>query len=168
MCSDEYRELEKMACRALRDLLVVTEPGTGLVLHEAYAMLKKKVQAGEQTPTVEGGEGGDSNGETARWQLWQQTPEAERGHWVLNALGDETLSTSQIAARIAADHDGRVHDRNIKPTLARMLDQGELTRTQKLRTPGGTAWLWSYRRAGVSPEVLELERALSGDDGAVA
>jgi hypothetical protein len=107
----------------------------------------------------------EQGAEEDRWRVWNETPADERRHWLLNALGDDELSGSEIAARVAEAHDCHLFAGRITPTLIKMLDQGELTSTKALKVPHGTAWLWMYRRrTELSPDLAALEQAPS-DEG---
>jgi hypothetical protein len=97
-----------------------------------------------------------------RCHAWQKLPAPEREHRILNALDDARLCAREIAERIAAPHDWITRASDVKLTLGKMVDRGDLQRIRQPRKPGSKQFRWLYYRetGSLSPELAALERAL--------
>lgn len=166
--SEEYQKLAENARDALRELLVCTEPGTGLTLHTAYSILGRMVNAADADEPIETETQRRSREEQEerrhRWNAWKQTPREERFHWVLNALGGDSLSVGEVSQVVAEQHpEVQFSDSAIRSIMTEMFYRGEIRR--KAGKPNGNQKRWVYYRPGMSPQVAALAQAF--DDEAV-
>jgi hypothetical protein len=179
---EEYAELVLEAHDALRALLAVTEPGTGLTLHAALnelgAMLTSEqdldeilrdrtdraskilqgaVPHDDREPAVEQ----SRRDYRERKDHWRQTPRAERWHWMLNALGDDVLTVAEILDRVQAAHpECELDQGNVRMEMYRMETRGEIER-QPIPQANGPKAKWRYRRRQPNPDTLaQLEQAM--------
>jgi hypothetical protein len=97
-----------------------------------------------------------------RCHAWNKIPTTEREHQILNALDDTRLCAREIAEKIATPHDWIMHASDVKLTLGKMVDRGDLHRIKEPRVPGSKQFRWLYYRdqGKLSPELAALERAL--------
>ncbi len=97
-----------------------------------------------------------------RCQTWNKISTTEREHRILNALDGARLCAREIAEKVAAPHDWIVRASDVKLTLGRMVDRGDLQRVKQPRVRGSKQFRWLYyRQTGkLSPELAALERAL--------
>jgi hypothetical protein len=97
-----------------------------------------------------------------RCLAWEKIPTTEREHQILNALDDARLCAREIAEKIAAPHDWIMHAGDVKLTLGKMVERGDLQRVKQPRKPGSEQFRWLYYRqtGNLSPELAALERAL--------
>jgi hypothetical protein len=100
---------------------------------------------------------------TGRAHAWDQIATTEREHRILNALDDARLCAREIAEKIAAPLDWIMDASDVKVTLAKMVERGDLHRVKQPRAPGSQQFRWLYYRqtGNLSPELAALERALN-------
>jgi hypothetical protein len=98
-----------------------------------------------------------------RGHAWDKIPTTEREHRILNALDDARLCAREIAERIAAPQDWIMSASDVKVTLGKMVDRGDLQRVKQPRSPDSQQFRWLYYRqtGNLSPELAALERALN-------
>lgn len=171
MDENEYRTLQETALEALGALLRATEPGSGLVLHNAYASLRGGIErdkeraarreAGEQrAEQLACNKQAHEQYETAR-AGWVGLFLPERCHRVLNALGDDRLTRGEMIERMRAQpHDLLVYEGDLRRPLQHLLGRGEIERVKESRGGSKTAWRWRYhRRKDLGPKLRGLQRA---------
>jgi hypothetical protein len=182
MTDDDYRDLIDAAHNALRDLLIATEPGTGLKLHEAMQELRA------MTALIEHSESSD----TSRMQLprgnvdqaqrdadnrqhhekkeaWRWLPFYERERSLLEVIGDDCLSVAAIDdAFREAFTDVIVYQSGLSRMLRRMVDRGELDRVKAPSTAGGPPCWTYFRRTDLAGPIADLNRQITGDQEGAA
>jgi hypothetical protein len=99
----------------------------------------------------------------ARGHAWDQIQTTEREHRILNVLDGARLCAREIAEKIAAPHDWILYASDVKVTLGKMVDRGDLQRAKQPRAPGSEQFRWLYYRqtGNLSPELAALEQALN-------
>lgn len=170
--TDEYRELRVAARDALRELLIHTEPGTGLTLHIAYGDLDRALREQERgsldSPSVQ-----RVREELAaiRERDWvHRTSVHEREHAVLDALREGPATIAEITTRIAATHgEANVHSTSVASIVGRLYRAGNLSRTaEPRRTRSGKAIRgpqvqYRYSVREMSGAIVELDHAFEGE-----
>jgi hypothetical protein len=162
---DEYLEAARDAHQALRRLLKMTEPGTGMSVHYAYAeidrMLNRSEEAAERQEAAERRAAGDrKRQERAEGRrLWKATPRAEREHWVLNALANDRLTVTEVWPRVQAAHpDCIFFDRDVAYIVKVLFGRGELERKGEPRAGGSGVRYRYFRSTELDPRLAEIER----------
>lgn len=172
MGKDEYRELLIAAKQAIHDVLSESEPGTGMALHRAYSALKVQLEENdrearerEQREARES-ERDRQNGE--REQLfrarlaWTGLPMAERGHRVLNIIGDGRLIIRQVHEQLVCQMpEARIYQPDVRTVIRLLQERGELDRAAEPVRPGGASIRYRYFRRAADPKLAELERQLN-------
>jgi hypothetical protein len=176
---DEYRELVVAARDAICDLLDESKHDAWTSIRAGYGDLCRYIENSEavagpdwddmlrrlreinqrlgvgQTTTERDTPGGLWR---AGLREWRALPPAAQEHHVLNAIGDERLSSDDIRLRVHKIKPGYC----VSPAIVRrLLERGELARAKELRRPGGTAWLWVYYRPNMSAGAAALDAALN-------
>ena len=102
-----------------------------------------------------------------RGHAWDEIATTEREHRVLNALDGASLCAREIAEKIAAPHEWVMGASDVKVTLGKMVDRGDLQRVKQPRAAGSQQFRWLYYRqtGNLSPELAALERALKTAEG---
>lgn len=169
---DNYRELQEAARDALYELLRRTEPGTGLQLHKAYAGLEAQLGR-EDREEREREQREARNSERARQHAereqyfrarlaWTGLPMAERGHRVLNIIGDERLTIRQVHEQLVPQMpEARIYQPDVRTVIRLLHERGELDRAAEPVRPGGASIRFRYFRRAVDPKLAGLERQLN-------
>jgi hypothetical protein len=182
MAKDEhYVELMIEAKDALGDMLRATEPGMGSLYHQAYAGLKQQIEeaTGERHrgphPRLPGAEGHDAtepatshfddyhvkNREIRRCRRDFTRPQRER--FILEQLGDEGLTTGEIAERFSKHHpELGLYPGHIQPIVADMFKNRELRREPTGLSGPNPRWRY-FRNATLEGPIADLDRQLQED-----
>lgn len=172
MGQDDYRELQEAARDALYELLMQTEPGTGLTLHEAYGELRRQLRNDD---AARGRELWRQHLEETREErvreererrerqaAWERMPYPERMHRVLNVIGDGRLTIREVYDRLKeAMPEADFYDSHVRLVMKRLHDRGDLDRVAEPRSPGSTAVRYRYFRPAIDPQLADLERQLN-------
>jgi hypothetical protein len=165
--TDEYREATEDARNALRRLLKMSEPGTGLLLHNAYNALGRMLDEPEKPPPSlldferEERERQDRE-QRERWARWKNTPQHDRERLILEVLGDERLKSREVAARLEEKIGGAVWYGPAYAALEKMRQAGEVDREPAEMYRGRRVWRY-FRRATLEGPIADLQRQLDED-----
>lgn len=176
MGKDEYRELVIAAKQAIYDVLAESEPGTGMALHRAYSALKAQLEEydreAREREAREAREAkrdrlDDEREQYLRARLaWTGLPMAERGHRVLNIIGDGRLVIRQVHEQLVSQMpDAQIYQCDVRTVIRLLHDRGELDRAAEPIRPGGASIRYRYFRRAVDPKLASLERQLNDKEG---
>lgn len=107
--TDDFAELLEGARVALYDVIKELEPGTGLVLHNAYSSIKHALAAENKPETVKTDRGGREEREE-RWrrqrerrERWTKLSKPERDRLTLELLGEDELTVRHVMDRLRGE-----------------------------------------------------------------
>jgi hypothetical protein len=150
-----YLDLLAAAEDALRALLLATEPGTGLLLHRAFAELKE-VRAREQAAA-------DVEALREHQREWPQLSLDERHRLVLAVLGAEQLTIREICEGLNdLRDDWTVYLSHVTSTVNRLHARNELHRVAD-RTSGRVRYRY-FHPTELSGPIADLDRAFHDAD----
>jgi hypothetical protein len=158
MSSDEYTELLENTRIALKQLIHASEPGHYHVdaWNLAYRAIRQALdhESPHREPDVD-----PFADERHRWGWWLSNEPEQRERHVLNVLGDQRMSITEIAEAIEAeDPENRfLCYSKMVPTIKRMVDAGDLVRE---RIEQGSRLVYVYFRPPMTPELEDLQRRL--------
>lgn len=183
----EYAELLDAAAKAMRALLMRTEPGTAIECHTAYARILK-AQERHRTAHPEPDESNVRIGPWREWQTpqrqdakprdvgvsaqhqaqldrwnehrarWTALSKHEREHLLVGLLGDDALTIPELTMRVR-DRLGEcaVCEGHVRNVVTNLLRAGELVREPE--TFRKTKIRYRYSRAPLDGAIVELDRA---------
>lgn len=167
--SDDYVDLVEKARDALYDVLKASEPGTGLLLHQAYAELKRTVARadGAEAPTLadirrhrEEEERRWKDEERAARCFKRHTTPREREQLVLTVLDGERWTSREVCDRLREQlphFDIYRTDSVVTGAIKRLYDAGDLGREKITR---GKREVWCYfRKTSLDGPIADLDRA---------
>lgn len=138
--TDDYLELVEGARDALFDLLMATEPGTGMRLHAAYAELKRAAER-----------------EVPRWT--DEVSPQERERQVLSVLSEHRLTIRELTERLDAELEARVYESHVRACVMRLFAARELDRKPEPGLKGRPRFRY-FKRTRLEGPIADLERAL--------
>lgn len=98
-----------------------------------------------------------------RWSAWKRTPVHLRQRWALEALGDEGLTTRELAERLEKP-EMMVHYPDVYVLMTKHLQPaGEVKRVDEPWTRSKTRARW-YRNATLTGPIADLQKALKEED----
>lgn len=151
-----YLELVLAAEASLRALLVRTEPGTGLALHQALAEVRQ-LREHEQRDA-------DVDALRDRQSEWRRLDLPTRHRLVLTVLGDRQLTIREICEGLNdLRDDWTVYLSHVTSTVTRLHTRGELARLPD-RTSGRLAYRYFHPTSLTGP-IADLDRAFHDGDG---
>jgi len=155
MNDDEtYLELVLAAEASLRALLLRTEPGTGLLLHQALAELKQ-LRADEQRTA-------DVGALRERQSEWRRLDLAERHRLILGVLGPGALTIREICVALNdLRDDWTVYLSHVTSTVNRLHARGDLARLPD-RADGRLRYRY-FHPTTLSGPIADLDRAFHDD-----
>lgn len=150
---------------ALGDLLAITEPGTGIILHRAYAELKwaieketRDLQPAKPTPSEIKSEF-DAN----RWINALAMEQRERQ--VLQALSERPLAVSALTSHLRAapeNEELHIYESNVRVVVRKLFVAKELDRREFY--VGRRLGYRYFRRTELAGPIADLQRAFDGPD----
>jgi hypothetical protein len=151
-----YLELVLAAEASLRALLLRTEPGTGLTLHQALAEIKE-LRDHEQRSA-------DVGALRERQSEWRRLDLATRHRLILGVLGDRQLTIREICEGLnALRDDWTVYLSHVQATVTRLHARGDLARVPS-RANGRRAHRYFHASTLTGP-IVDLDRAFHETDG---
>lgn len=171
MSDGGYVELLEDARDALYRLLRQSEPGTGLALHLAYnhvndALEQHQREAGDRRTSR------TASSQAEEWReqrsAWRRIPAHERDRLVIQLLGSERLTVSELTRRLRTELAGTTDvlypgSAEVRPILKRLMTARELDRAPADRA-GRTRYRY-FRRTELSGPIADLERMLQEPEG---
>lgn len=151
MNDDEtYLELVQAAETSLRALLLRTEPGTGLLLHQALAELKQLREHEQRTADVAA--------LRERQSEWRRLDLTARHHLILTVLRGRRLTLREICEELNdLRDDWTVYLSHVASTVTRLHAHGELSRTPD-RSTGRLRYRYFHPTTLTGP-IADLDRA---------
>lgn len=167
MTDDDYRALAKEARDALRNVIMATEPGTGMVLHSAYTCLKRMVEYEPETIVST-----ESEERKECWRRrheqraqWTKLSMLERNRLTLELLGEDQLTVREVMDRLRGElGEAAVGDVDARGVLKRLLDAEEVHRKLDPNS-GGTVRYRYFRNTHLSGPIVDLERTFHEQEG---
>jgi hypothetical protein len=167
MADSEYLEAAEEARGALYDLLMLTEPHRGRNLRVAYADLKQWIDTNApEDPAEAEARAAKERAEYQRRTAWRSTSMDRREAYVFQFLGEERLTIGELTERAtkALHVDYQIFDSNIRSTVNRMFQAGQLERE-------GEEWhsrirYRYFRKRTLEGPIADLQTAL--DEGGEA
>jgi hypothetical protein len=156
MNDDEtYLELVLAAEAALRALLLRTEPGTGLPLHQALAELRE-IRAREQRDA-------DIAALREHQASWRRLDRTARHHLILTVLDGRRLTIREICEGLNdLRDDWTVYLDHVTTTVNRLHSNGDLARIPD-RTTGRLRYRY-YHPTNLTGPIADLDRAFHDAD----
>jgi hypothetical protein len=170
MPTDEYIELVKTARWSLHDLLMKTEPGTGMGLHAAYSVLKEmcKEMCKEEEPAAGASDTGDNKRPVDEdWRTagdrWKRMSYPDRERLVIAAIGDDSVGVKQIVDKLQTDLGKyAVYREGVQAVLKRLMEASEVCRAEVPGYRGGPHPRWQYfRNTQLDGPIADLERTFN-------
>lgn len=168
MCSaDEYLDLCQTAKDALGELLEETDHHLGTTERAAYGSLSKYIEkwdgeAGDDPDAAWGGERARERAELEREQAWADWPMERKRAMVLDVLGDDRLTGSELAVRYreALKEDFDLYQKQVLYIVRKMLGS-EVDRELE---PWGSRGRYRYfRKVGLEGAIADLQRQLDAE-----
>lgn len=150
-----YLELVLAAEASLRALLLRTEPGTGMTLHQALAEIKE-LREHEQRDA-------DVGALRERQSEWRRLDLTARHRLILTVLGDQRLTIREICVGLNELRDWTVYVSHLQSTIARLHARGDLDRVP-VRVDGRRAYRYFHPTTLTGP-IADLDRAFHDPDG---
>lgn len=164
MSSSDWLEALEEAQEALRRVIKMAEPGTGIPLHLAYNQLKvvadrERQGTGREQPAAPPQDAAMTFAEAR--QRWRGLCWAQREQILLEALGDECLTPRELLPRVRRllNLDYGVYDNNIRALADRMREAGELERHAE-QWRGRVRYRYS-RRTQLEGPIADLDRVFA-------
>lgn len=152
-----YLELVLAAEASLRALLLRTEPGTGVTLHQALAEIKELREHEQRSADV--------GALRERQSEWRRLDLTARHHLILGVLGDEQLTIREICVALNdLRDDWTVYLSHVQSTVTRLHARGDLARVPT-RANGRRAYRYFHPTTLTGP-IADLDRAFHDADGA--
>lgn len=156
MNDDEtYLELVLAAEASVRALLLRTEPGTGLLLHQALAVLKQLRDDEQHTADV--------GALRERQSEWRRLDLDERHRLILLVLGTSRLTIRELCVALNdLRDDWTVYLSHVTSTVNRLHARGDLARLPD-RTDGRLRYRY-FHPTTLSGPIADLDRAFHTPD----
>lgn len=172
--SDEYVELIETAKDAVRELLMATEPGTGLGLHSAYNTLKAMHEKGTTPQTTTSHGDRERQMWAARHEEWAAAREGwtqlslpERERLVIETIGEGKVPIRELLSKWNERPDmSSIHYSDVYPTVRALYKAGELDRSiERVKNTQRTCQHY-FRKAKLAGPIVDLERTFheQGED----
>ena len=157
---DEYLETCETARVALYDVIMLTEPGTGWELHQAYVSLKNSI-AKHAKPTP-----APAEPTVTRLPEWNKHfTVVERERQVMGALTEHRLTIRELSEHIRETHPGiALYDSYIGNIVKRLWKSQELDRQAETFNKSHIRYRY-FRRTTLEGPIADLEEVLADTGG---